>query len=753
MDRVDIRFSKLVNYFLYFMLVYNLSHMIGLGMSLRSGFQQEFLLVLAAASAAAYVVLNPISLYFASTAMLFASLITDRYYKEWLIDLYPRITGLSNNIINNFLGRENITEANMIPYFLLIAFVIGIFTAVIIFKKKNIIILLPPHLSAYLLYWYNFNDQAYRQLALFIALYLILWSKRAFSAKKIDPETSSISQTHLLVPWISTAVRYSLVVVLLAMLLPKTNKHLTFPWLQDYVYKTFPAVEDMRSQEVSSRGFGPATSFNFSTTGFQSDNSRLGGPVIESNERVMTIKTSRALYMRGNIKHTYTGSSWVTDIEAPLIYKLLEDLSGISSGDKELFYDKVEATVTYRDFASTTVFSPFLTENINSLDTKNVLFFRDGVLAAPEGLYDGETYYISILVPKPYGVRLANGQFESIDDIKDIDLYLQLPDGVITERTIELTNNLTDDKDSPYEKATAIEDYLRKNYTYNLDVDHVLPESDFVDYFLFEGKEGYCTYYASSMAVMLRIAGIPSRYVEGFAARGPADDGVYEVTNKNAHSWVEAFIEPVGWMTFEPTPSLPLPLRLEGFSYEDTDSEIDIPTRGMGRDPDGHGEETKYPEGDSPENHIGIDTPVIFTLLLLFASLILLVLIPGRIFFGIIKTKRYERVIEAMGPNQKLIRKYDKIIQLLILLGYPPNAGETHYEYAKRVSYKFNDLRGTGILSITDVFVKSKYGMIIPNDEDVKNTGIFIDTLEEKVKKHLGYPKYYWIKYVKGFKN
>ena len=69
------------------------------------------------------------------------------------------------------------------------------------------------------------------------------------------------------------------------------------------------------------------------------------------------------------------------------------------------------------------------------------------------------------------------------------------------------------------------------------------------------------------MAIMLRLEDIPSRYVEGYLARNQVDKNRYEVRQRNAHAWVEAFIEPIGWVTFEPTPAYPLTNGLERRNY------------------------------------------------------------------------------------------------------------------------------------------------------------------------------------------
>jgi hypothetical protein len=88
------------------------------------------------------------------------------------------------------------------------------------------------------------------------------------------------------------------------------------------------------------------------------------------------------------------------------------------------------------------------------------------------------------------------------------------------------------------------------------------PDSDVIDKFLFEQKQGHCEYFATSMVVMLRTINVPARLATGYAAhRENAITGYYEVRRKNAHAWVEAYIEGYGWMTFEPTSSFELPRR------------------------------------------------------------------------------------------------------------------------------------------------------------------------------------------------
>jgi hypothetical protein len=85
--------------------------------------------------------------------------------------------------------------------------------------------------------------------------------------------------------------------------------------------------------------------------------------------------------------------------------------------------------------------------------------------------------------------------------------------------------------------------YLSFTYPYSLDVSQVPEDTDFIDYFLFNEKKGYCTYFASAATIMFRIAGIPSRYVEGFNMDGERDSsGFYIVRNHKAHAWTEILV-------------------------------------------------------------------------------------------------------------------------------------------------------------------------------------------------------------------
>jgi transglutaminase-like putative cysteine protease len=168
--------------------------------------------------------------------------------------------------------------------------------------------------------------------------------------------------------------------------------------------------------------------------------------------------------------------------------------------------------------------------------------------------HQAESYKVNSLLPRVDEWTLRNAGQRYPDWVRE--RYLDLPSN-IPGRVRALAIELTASEQTPYDRARAIESYLR-TFPYTLKVSRPPGGRDVVDYFLFDLKTGYCDYYASSMVVLARAAGIPARLVIGYAS------GTYNlnskrfvVTEADAHSWVEIYFPNIGWVTFEPTASRP----------------------------------------------------------------------------------------------------------------------------------------------------------------------------------------------------
>ncbi|MFN0154216.1 MAG: transglutaminaseTgpA domain-containing protein [Gaiella sp.] len=118
----------------------------------------------------------------------------------------------------------------------------------------------------------------------------------------------------------------------------------------------------------------------------------------------------------------------------------------------------------------------------------------------------------------------------------------------------ELAEEITREAKSPYATAVAVEGWLRWSggFVYDEQPPLTTTAPALVD-FVTRTRAGYCQHYAGAMTVMLRMLGIPSRVAVGFTS-GRRRDGVWEIADRNAHAWVEAWFEGIGWVPFDPTP-------------------------------------------------------------------------------------------------------------------------------------------------------------------------------------------------------
>jgi hypothetical protein len=120
---------------------------------------------------------------------------------------------------------------------------------------------------------------------------------------------------------------------------------------------------------------------------------------------------------------------------------------------------------------------------------------------------------------------------------------------------IELFSRLDD-----AQKASVIQRYVRESANYDLNAD-AMPEDreDFAIWFLEEAQSGYCVHFATAATVLLRAAGIPARYVEGYQVDVRLNNTTV-VRENAAHAWVEYYLDGIGWIVMDPTPPVDAPV-------------------------------------------------------------------------------------------------------------------------------------------------------------------------------------------------
>ena len=141
--------------------------------------------------------------------------------------------------------------------------------------------------------------------------------------------------------------------------------------------------------------------------------------------------------------------------------------------------------------------------------------------------------------------------------------YLELPEatrqraqeivGKLFYKTILTSEQYTSAGQNDISRAAQIENYVKNSAVYDLDPGRMPgDEDDFALWLLEDSDKGYCVHFATAATVLLRAAGIPARYVEGYTI--PTSSGTTIVREKQAHAWVEYYLDHIGWVILDPTP-------------------------------------------------------------------------------------------------------------------------------------------------------------------------------------------------------
>ena len=358
---------------------------------------------------------------------------------------------------------------------------------------------------------------------------------------------------------VSTAVCAALVLLLTALLLPAAGA--TLPELRQ--------AADHARQKIDDYLFftDPRTAFSLSSAGWQPyGQERLGGPVNPTNDPVMQVKTPERVLLRGTIKNEYTGLSWADTtggrrylFVSPRFMQMKRDLFDIARPERSLRGNLPDQEILEVTMAAESASTLYLTQRFLSPKGSDLVpyFSPASELFATRSLMPGDSYRFTgrLMTAASEGVRSAVIKAADSDDpnLESVrKTYLQLPQSV-DSRVYALAAQLTGDQKNDFDKAAALCEYLQASFPYTMNQSVPPLTQDFVSWFLFDEQQGYCTSFASSLCVLARAAGLPSRYIEGYAAI-PDSNGIARVTQQYAHAWSEIYFPGFGWLTFDPTP-------------------------------------------------------------------------------------------------------------------------------------------------------------------------------------------------------
>ena len=635
-------------------------------------------------------------------------------------------------------------------------------------RRYRFLFVLIPGAAVFSIQWINKFVTLLAPFYIFLFALLLCYLKHILQKKNAGGRNEFLNSASFLL-W---TLPICLLIVAAAAAINSSERPIEWKWLDTKINAVYNNI--MQKYDYVSFDY-----FSVASSGFGGKNDLLGGRVRLDNTLVLTVETKRNVYLKGTNYDVYTGTQWLNEAEnyLPLrnnrelffdTYEMLFGLNRLMNRNflsEDNFY-REKVSVVYQNIKSKSLFLPskmisFAPDQKAPVD----LLYSDGALVSSSRLGKGFNYSVEICWPKLDQKEFADALRKShkgtyhggYSRILNFDRYssavyaryLQIP-GTVPQRVYDLAASLTSKYDNNYDKVKALEEFLSTNYPYNLDVSPAPRGRDFVDYFLFDGKEGYCTYYASALTIMARSIGIPARYVEGYILPPkPTENNpnLYYVTNQQAHAWTEVYFEGYGWLPFEATS----PFRSSFYADSSAQAVFSGDFTGnpayedylemMKRYGNSSSLDIDLTDNGSQKNNYILYTSMAAGALIL-AFLLFLV-------FNSLRGKMKIYKISMLPPRKSVLKMYEYFMSVLALLGYGIQAGETPYQYSERID-RFLYFNSGKFAAITDTFVKARYSQNETGEKDKQMLLDFRPALMAETKSNLGPFKYFIFKSILG---
>lgn len=617
-------------------------------------------------------------------------------------------------------------------------------------------------------------------VGLFYILNILIEMVNLYLNKQINNKNSKISAVYLM--------PICMLVAIIATAFPSKPTPMEWNWIKN-IASSISTKAEIIFAEISVMFENGGGDFSIGSIGYSEDDKKLGGKISDSDGNMLfatvNIRTKASLYLTGSVRNNYTGDAWKStaslenyDADEYLLdfFELINAFqrAGIPSEELKTLISKKSIYIEYDDIKTKSLFYTLKSYDIEISNNKginttneNILFkrikgegtnyqlkfidinyqskiFRDIVNDLDEFNYSNDNYFgedFRSYVKDYFGYNINASKLNDMnndykkraENIKKY--YLNVPNNLPT-RVTELALDLTNAYDNNYDKLKALEAYLN-TFTYTTSPSVTPKNKDFVDYFLFEQKEGYCTYFASAMAVMGRCIGIPTRYVEG-AILDYSDlrqNSTYAVSNNKAHAWVEAYIEGIGWIPLEATAGN-LSNRYSEWIVENKDSIYDdyemyyrpptpgqIPNQG---NIDSIKKEKAVKRDYSKQISIGI-TVVTFIIVIIIA-----------IFTSYFIAKiRYERRLKKLKTNDCMFEIFNEIMYYTKYFQYELKPQDTILTFAERIGTTL-DFNEHSFFEVAEIFMKARYAEKAIQIDELNTVILFKESIENELLSRVG---------------
>lgn len=733
-------------------MVYNLLSfsplaLIGMMLSIKLPLLTMWGLILVLQQVSALLYFYPLSIVFIGSFSLLGFVIVQQLQAEWIITLSEAFINFRLNMGNYIAGYDLLDATNSLLALILIAIIFSLLCLVIVYRLKHDQFI-ATGILLYMIYgWYNYYDSAYAYIILYVSTYLLLHILKKFNSVASNSDIVKVRGVDVLFgEWLHISYRYLFIILFIAFLLPKGNNLVEWQWLENQLTTVFPSLIDLRQEAENTRTFSSADLFDFGQTGFISDEGLLGGPVQLNHTTAFVVDAPSPLYLRGNILTIYDGKSWQHGNRL----KIEED-TGVALRPELLTGESITVTITNKNLSSFTLFAPYQPLAVTIERPGKLWIDVNHQITLLGARYKDESYSINSFLPS----ETQDSVTSPSSILFNKEDYLELP-ATLPSRVKDLALAVSATGETAKEKADLITTYLRSTYTYTLDVPPLPFGEDFVDYFLFDSKEGYCTYFASSLSILLRSIDIPTRYVEGFRMPEEKTNTHYDVLFSNGHAWVEAYFHTSGWVTLEATPAFLAPVPPENletltrasdinlYDIEDEAAYLLAFKQNQLRD-------VSFSDKESEQQRTQKDrhSSALITLKKIPSLLLLLLVIVG--FLRVVYMDRtYKKYYNSLpNSSEKGVYIYANIIELLEHLNAKRDPGETTREFSKRIKRQLYDFDHDFEL-ITALYLEIKYSELKINDHNYNTLIEFYQFSEHRVRYKIGLVNFFHKKYIVG---
>ena len=483
--------------------------------------------------------------------------------------------------------------------------------------------------------------------------------------------------------------------------------------------------------------------------GLQPQSDRLGGDIELSDETVITGGVNTLL--RGQVLDRYTGHGWEDS-----------DPQGNGNFRYESFFWNARKTEAFCTDLPPDANRPMIQELLKEVDTELNLriltrsLFLPGRIETVEPIgTDGDLYftmqgevYWNASPTSSYRTAIK-GRIWDLDDpefdrnmqyledffrrepvFEDGDFetiraeHLQLPDS-LPDSVRQLAKGLTADAQTPYHAATLLRDYLTEQCEYTLTPGDPDPGADFVAEFL-EKKQGYCTYFASALTVLCRAAGVPARYVTGYAMI--PDGERFKATRATAHAWTEVYLDCIGWVPVDALRWLYAEEQEEQSPAQGFTQNTPTPT------PSSAPSAGTAPTEREPEKPFDPQT--------LWWAAVALGVVGLFFLWRFLQRRRYtEQYVQRHFPGRTDAagHYYTGLLRLFKILGHEPQSGETLSAFEERLCKALPEDPAKHLPESFEIISRLLYGSFPPNEAEMKQLNACYQAVREYIHKTMGF--------------